>query len=148
DARPDPHWLTYVADTLTRTDHAGVGGPNLPPDGCGAVADAVAMSPGGPVHVLLTDEIAEHIPGCNMAFRKDRLVAINGFDPQFKIAGDDVDGCWRLSGRGWPLGFNPAAVVWHRRRDTVRGYWRQQVNYGKAEAGLERKAAGSGKERR
>ena len=139
DARPDPDWLTYLADTFDRTGHAGVGGPNIPPPGCGLVADAVAMAPGGPVHVLLTDEIAEHIPGCNMAFRRDRLLEIGGFDPQFRIAGDDVDVCWRLQDRGWTLGFHPAAMVWHRRRDTVRGYWKQQLNYGRAEADLERK---------
>ena len=139
DARPDPHWLTYLVQTLTAGDHAGAGGPNLPPAGCGTVADAVAMAPGGPVHVLLTDKVAEHIPGCNMAFRRDRLLAIGGFDPQFRIAGDDVDVCWRLQDQGWTLGFSPAALVWHRRRDTVRGYWRQQLNYGRAEADLERK---------
>ena len=30
-------------------------------------------APGGPVHVLITDEIAEHLPGCNMAIRKSAL---------------------------------------------------------------------------
>ena len=139
DAAPDSHWLTYLVDVLARTDRAGVGGPNLSPPGYGTVADAVAMAPGGPVHVLLTDEVAEHIPGCNMAFRKDRLEAIGGFDPRFRIAGDDVDVCWRLQDRGWTLGFVPAALVWHRRRDTVGGYWSQQLNYGMAEADLERK---------
>jgi hypothetical protein len=37
------------------------------------------------------------------------------------------------------VGFNPAAVVWHHRRNSVRAYWKQQLNYGKAEAMLERK---------
>ena len=76
----------------------------------------MAHAPGGPVHVLLSDEVAEHIPGCNMAYRLDRLRAIGGFDPRFRIAGDDVDICWRLQERGWTLGFSPAAVVWHHRR--------------------------------
>ena len=40
---------------------------------------------------------------------------------------------------GWTLGFTPAAVVWHHRRDSVRAYWQQQRGYGKAEALLERK---------
>ena len=48
--------------------------------GDGLVAEGVAHAPGGPVHVLLSDEIAEHIPGCNMAFRSERLRAIGGFD--------------------------------------------------------------------
>ncbi|MHC1745400.1 MAG: glycosyltransferase [Syntrophobacteraceae bacterium] len=139
DAKPDPHWLTYLAATFMRTSHVGVGGPNLPPPDDGSIADCVANSPGGPIHVLLTDLEAEHIPGCNMAFRKSALEAIEGFDHQFRIAGDDVDLCWRLQERGWTLGFNPAAMVWHHRRNSVKMYWKQQKNYGKAEADLEKK---------
>lgn len=139
DAYPDPHWLTYLAATFMSTNHAGVGGPNLPPPGDGPVAECVANAPGGPVHVLLSDTEAEHIPGCNMAFRKSQLQAIGGFDPQFRTAGDDVDVCWRLQERGWTLGFSPTAVVWHHRRGSVRTYWKQQQGYGKAEALLENK---------
>ena len=142
DAWPDPHWLRYLVETFQRTDHAGIGGPNVPPPGDGPIADCVANAPGGPVHVLLSDQVAEHIPGCNMAFRKDRLEAIGGFDTQFRIAGDDVDLCWRLQEEGWTLGFHPAALVWHHRRNSVRAYWRQQRGYGKAEALLERKWPG------
>jgi hypothetical protein len=83
---------------------------------------------------LLTDEIAEHIPGCNMAFRRDQLRAIGGFDSRFRVAGDDVDICWRLQEQGWTLGFAPAAVVWHHRRTSIRRYWRQQRGYAEAEA--------------
>src|SRR5438552_9280156 len=94
DAYPDPHWLTYLAATFLSTTHAGVGGPNIPPPGGGPIADCVANAPGGPVHVLLSDREAEHIPGCNMAFRKACLEAIGGFDPQYRVAGDDVDVGW------------------------------------------------------
>jgi cellulose synthase/poly-beta-1,6-N-acetylglucosamine synthase-like glycosyltransferase len=139
DAYPDPHWLTYLAATFLGTAHVGVGGPNYAPPGDGRIADCVANAPGGPLHVLLSDHEAEHIPGCNMAFRKAALQAIGGFDPQFRTAGDDVDVCWRLQQRGWTIGFHPAAVVWHHRRNSVRMYWRQQQGYGKAEALLERK---------
>jgi len=139
DAYPDPHWLTYLAATFLRTSHAAVGGPNLAPPGDGPIAECVARAPGGPLHVLLSDCEAEHIPGCNMAFRKSCLEAIGGFDPQFRAAGDDVDVCWRLQTRGWTLGFSPAAVVWHHRRNSVRAYWKQQIGYGRAEAMLERK---------
>ncbi len=142
DAWPDPHWLRYLIETLRTTDHAGAGGPNVPPPGDGPIADCVANAPGGPVHVLLSDQVAEHIPGCNMAFRKRCLEAIGGFDVQFRTAGDDVDVCWRLQEKGWTLGFHPAALVWHHRRTSVRAYWRQQRDYGKAEALLERKWPG------
>ncbi|HEV2751899.1 MAG TPA: glycosyltransferase [Gemmatimonadales bacterium] len=139
DAYPDPHWLSYLAATFLGTSHAAVGGPNIVPPGDGPIAQCVARSPGGPVHVLLTDREAEHIPGCNMAFRTTCLEAIGGFDARFRVAGDDVDVCWRLQARGWTLGFSPAAMVWHHRRNSIRAYWRQQIGYGRAEAMLERK---------
>jgi hypothetical protein len=120
DTRADPQWLSYLAVVFMRTDHAGVGGPNIAPPGDGFVADAVTNAPGGPIHVLLSDREAEHIPGCNMAFRKVCLRELGGFDPQFRAAGDDVDVCWRLQARGWTLGFCPAAMVWHHRRTSVR----------------------------
>jgi GT2 family glycosyltransferase len=138
DATPDPHWLRYAVATLLETSHACCGGPNIPPGGQGVVGDAVAEAPGGPIHVLLSDSVAEHLPGCNMVFWRQRLVEVGGFDPQFRIAGDDVDICWRLQQRGLTLGYSPGAVVWHRRRETVRSYLRQQREYGKAEALLER----------
>jgi glycosyltransferase involved in cell wall biosynthesis len=138
DARPDRDWLRYLAASFRATDHAGIGGPNLPPPD-GWVADCVANAPGGPVHVLLSDREAEHIPGCNMAFLRRRLLEVGGFDPRYRAAGDDVDLCWRLQEGGETLGFSAGAVVWHRARDSVRAYWRQQIGYGKAEALLERK---------
>jgi GT2 family glycosyltransferase len=139
DARPDEHWLRYLAHTFQTSGHAGVGGPNIVPQDDPPLAHCVAHAPGGPTHVLITDRLAEHIPGCNMSFRTRCLREVGGFDPQFRIAGDDVDVCWRLQARGWTLGFHPAAVVWHRRRASARAYWRQQFNYGRAEAMLEQK---------
>jgi GT2 family glycosyltransferase len=139
DARPDPQWLIYLAATFMTSDHAGVGGPNIAPENASHVAQCVDNVPGGPTHVLLSDRVAEHIPGCNMAFRREQLAAIGGFDEQFHAAGDDVDVCWRLQERGWTLGFSPAAVVFHHRRGSVRGFLRQQRGYGRAEAMLERK---------
>ncbi len=139
DAWPDEDWLYYLAHTYLTTDYAAVGGPNIAPSGVGVVADAVDNSPGGPTHVLLNDTEAEHIPGCNMSFRKKYLQEIGGFDRQFTIAGDDVDVCWRIQERGWKIGFNASAMVWHYRRDNVRQYLKQQYNYGRAEAMLEQK---------
>src|SRR5262249_30950888 len=68
DAYPDPDWLTYLAETFRNGDYVGAGGPNISPPDDGPIAACVANSPGNPVHVLLSDTEAEHIPGCNMAF--------------------------------------------------------------------------------
>lgn len=139
DAYPDQHWLTYLASTFMSTAYGGVGGPNIAPQGIGYIEGCIANAPGNPVHVLITDQEAEHIPGCNMGFRKSALQSIGGFDPQFRVAGDDVDVCWRLQQGGFTLGFNAAATVWHHPRDSVSAFWRQQVGYGKAEGLLEKK---------
>jgi len=131
DAYPEIHWLRFLALAFMEGKYVGVGGPNLPPPNDGWIADAVANAPGGPNPVLLSDTVAEHIPGCNMAFRKDALEAIGGFDPVFRAAGDDVDVCWRLRDRGGLIGYSPAAVVWHHRRKSIRKFWKQQVGYGR-----------------
>ena len=89
DAFADQHWLHFLALAFRRSSHVAFGGPNVAPDD-GFMAAAVARAPGGPCHVMLSDDVAEHIPGCNMAFRRDKLIEIGGFDPQFRVAGDDV----------------------------------------------------------
>jgi len=139
DAVPDPDWLAHAAAALSDGRHAAVGGPNVLPPDSGWVARCVANAPGGPTHVLVSDREAEHIPGCNFAVRRDDLVRLGGFDPRFRVAGDDVDLCWRLLDSGRRIAFSPGAVVLHRRRCTVRAYLRQQRGYGRAEALLERK---------
>jgi hypothetical protein len=85
---------------------------------------------------MIDDREAEHVPGCNMAFQKWALKSVNGFDPQFRKAGDDVDVIWRLQDLGYSIGFAPAAQVWHYRRNTVKAYLNQQRGYGEAEAML------------
>jgi GT2 family glycosyltransferase len=139
DARADPQWLRYVAGQYLRSNAVAVGGPNIAPAGDGFIAEAVAHAPGGPVHVLVTDTVADHLPGCNLTIRKDALEAIGGFDTRYRAAGDDVDVCWRLQEAGGTLAFTPGAMVWHHRRNSAKTYWRQQQGYGKAEALLEEK---------
>ncbi|MBN8247163.1 MAG: glycosyltransferase [Verrucomicrobia bacterium] len=139
DCRADEDWLHYLIGDLLNSRFAGIGGHNfLPPDDAPTAA-CVMVSPGGPAHVMLTDRIAEHIPGCNMAFYKWALDSIGGFDPIYWKAGDDVDICWRLQQRNYRIGFSAAGFVWHYRRNTVGAYLRQQSGYGAAEALLERR---------
>jgi hypothetical protein len=84
----------------------------------------------------LDDRTAEHVPGCNLAVRRDALRAIGGFNPIYLRAGDDVDVCWRLQNAGGRIEFVPAALVWHHHRASVRAFWRQQVGYGEGQAWL------------
>jgi GT2 family glycosyltransferase len=139
DTFADQHWLRYLAQMYLNSDFAAVGGQSPAPPGGSLIADCVANAPGRPVHVLLTDQEAEHIPGCNMSFRRSKLLEIGGFDPRYRTAGDDVDVCWRILEQGWKIGFQASAVNWHHCRDSIKHYWNQQKGYGRAEALLEEK---------
>jgi len=136
DAFCHPEWLYHLVLSFEE-EIAGTGGSNLPVPESGFTERAVARSPGAPVEVLVTDDRAEHVAGCNMAFRADVLRELGGFDPIYTAAGDDVDVCWRLLDRGLRIGFTPAAQVRHHRRDSVSRYLRQQFGYGRAERLLE-----------
>jgi hypothetical protein len=133
DAYCHPDWPYHLALSMEDPGVVATGGPNLPVPGAGLVERAVAAAPGGPVEVLVSDDRAEHVPGCNMTVRRDALLAAGGFDPAFTSAGDDVDVCWKLLDRAGRIAFAPAAQVRHHRRNTVRGYLRQQRNYGRSE---------------
>jgi O-antigen biosynthesis protein len=134
DCVVDEHWLHYLVRAMLDQEVEGIGGPNITPDFDSWVAKCVASSPGNPSHVMLDDRHAEHVPGCNMAFRRDILLGMGGFDPQYRVAGDDVDVCWRLLDAGMSIGYAPGAMVWHHRRATVEAYGKQQKGYGRSEA--------------
>ena len=146
DCQPDAAWLKWLAHGFTHGGWDACGGPNLPPrpeviddSGAGAVDEVVvASAPGAPSHVLIDDLKAEHLPGCNLAVKKQSLQAVGGFDEHYWVAGDDVDFCWRLQEAGVRMGFVAGAFVWHRRRTTLWRYFKQQYHYGKAEALLMR----------
>jgi GT2 family glycosyltransferase len=136
DVRVDSTWLTYLIQPFVTSNVVAAGGPNVAPPDDGAFAQCVARAPGAPIHVMLDDRVAEHVPGCNLAVRRSALLDIGGFDPVFVRAGDDVDVCWRLQERGGEIAFAPSALVWHHHRTTLSAYWRQQVGYGEGEAWL------------
>jgi glycosyltransferase involved in cell wall biosynthesis len=133
DAACHRDWPYYLALSLEDDNVMATGGPNLAFPEAERVERAVAASPGSPMHVLVSDDRAEHVPGCNMAFRKRALQEIGGFDEVYTSAGDDVDVCWKLTDRGYDIAFAAAAQVRHHRRGTVKGYLRQQRGYGRAE---------------
>jgi hypothetical protein len=129
----------YLMQAMQDQQVDAIGGPNVPPGSDSWTAKCVAASPGGPSHVMLDDQRAEHVPGCNMAFKRSTLLGLGGFDVQFRQAGDDVDICWRLIDAGFTIGYAPAALVWHHRRTSVRAYFKQQEGYGRSEAMLQLK---------
>ena len=142
DAYADQDWLYYLVNALDEHDASAIGGPNLSPPQDGFIAQCIDQSPGNPTCVLVDNERAEHVPGCNMAFRKEVFQTVGLFDAKHRAAGDDVDMCWRLLVAENKIVYHPSAVVWHHRRPTIRGYLRQQKGYGVGEAHLQRRYPG------
>ncbi len=134
DCMVHANWLLHLSHAFMEENVVAAGGPNIPPPPRNRIERVVAAAPGAPAHVLLDDTEAEHLPGCNLAIRKNALEGIGGFRAEFKTAGDDVDVCWRLREAGGRLLFVPGAMVWHHRRFTLQAYLAQQRGYGQAEA--------------
>ncbi len=133
DAACHAQWPWFLVLSFDDPAVGASGGPNLPVLTAGLVERGVALSPGAPTEVLVADDRAEHVAGCNMAFRREDILGIGGFNPSYTAAGDDVDVCWKLLDAGREIAFSPAAQVMHHRRGTARGYLRQQRGYGRAE---------------
>ncbi len=138
DCEVDQDWLSWIARGYAEQNVDAMGGPNIPPTPQDEDEAVVAASLGAPSHILLNDTEAEHIPGCNLTVTRKAFEAIGGFHETYRVAGDDVDFCWRLEAAGFKIGFHGAAFVWHRRRTSVYRYFKQQKGYGKAEALLMR----------
>ena len=138
DCEADRDWLYWIARGYHELGVDALGGPNIPPTPTDEDEAVVAAAPGAPSHVLLSDRVAEHIPGCNLTVTRFAFESIGGFRNTYKVAGDDVDFCWRLEEAGFKIGFHGAAFVWHRRRTSFFNYFKQQRGYGKAEALLMR----------
>ncbi|MES2982088.1 MAG: glycosyltransferase [Verrucomicrobiota bacterium] len=133
DCVPDFEWISRLDRAFQNPEIAAAGGPNLPPKARSAEEAIISAAPGAPSHVLLDDTRAEHLPGCNIAVRREAFETIGGFNPAFRTAGDDVDFCWRLRDAGYELGFASGAFVWHHRRPSIMGFLKQQIGYGHAE---------------
>ena len=87
DCRVDADWLYHITRSFSNEKIGCVGGPNITPPEDPFIAKCTAQAPGCPTHVLIGDTKADHVPGCNMAFRKSTLNEIGGFNEIFRIAG-------------------------------------------------------------
>lgn len=68
------------------------------------------------------------------AYRRDVLLANDGFDEQFPYL-EDQELSFRLAARGYKMLFRPAAVVYHHHSATLRAYVRKKliIGYWKAQ---------------
>jgi GT2 family glycosyltransferase len=130
-------WLPNLIKDLDGSI-AEVGGPNLtPPDDTflAKCAGYVLSSPLGSGGIRYGNAWREkafvnHNPSCNIAVRKSAYQEIGGFREDFWPS-EDVEFDNRLLAAGYKIVYEPEAVVYHRRKDTVKKFFWQIFNYGK-----------------
>jgi N-acetylglucosaminyl-diphospho-decaprenol L-rhamnosyltransferase len=69
-------------------------------------------------HYLLEDRPAEPAPAdwmlaAFLLLRREMLDELGGFDPGFRLYGEDIDLCYRAAQAGWERWYVPEAVVTH-----------------------------------
>jgi GT2 family glycosyltransferase len=73
--------------------------------------------------------------GANMAFRRDLLASLGGFDPRFDggmptLSGGDTEAFARVLASGRSIAYRPDALVWHTHRRDAAALRRAVFGYG------------------
>jgi glycosyltransferase involved in cell wall biosynthesis len=63
-------------------------------------------------------------PSCNLTYKKEIFNKINGFDPWFRTA-EDIDLNYRAVDHGAKLVYSENALVYHRTRSNLLGFFKQ-----------------------
>jgi GT2 family glycosyltransferase len=119
DARADPALVATILASFSDDDLAGVGGQGIEVE-IHTLADrwrALHAVQGHGRHRL---ESCEFLFGLCMAYRRRALQAVAGFSPLFRTNAEDVDIGFRLTAAEHRLCYEPAARVYHHRRDDER----------------------------
>ncbi len=133
DCEPHSDWLLHLAESLNKSPHSAVTGRTL-----NLLEDNVYAS----AAQLLIDYLyayynarpqhSRFLTSNNFALPADAFHALGGFRTEFLSAGgEDRELCDRWLSKGLPVVYSPEAIVFHSHSMTLKGYLRQQYNYGK-----------------
>ncbi len=134
-----PNWLTVLVQAFRRwPEVVGVGGYQEAPDEL--LQTHVVARAERAMRLRRWGERAEleqlggdEVPGLatnNVAFRREVLLEVGGFDERFPVAaGEDADLKLRIARRGYRLLYIPLKVE-HYREYTLRAQWHMQVRRG------------------
>jgi GT2 family glycosyltransferase len=76
-----------------------------------------------------------HLSTCNCAYRRDAILRAGGFPEDARLGGEDFLLAERVAALG-PCVYTPAAVVYHRPRESLRAVFRWFVRRGQSEIGI------------
>lgn len=108
DCTADPQWLAHGVASAKMHAGAIVQGRTQP--------DPVDLRHDGLLaHTVRVDRLGPQYETCNIFYRREVLVALDGFDENFgpRPAGEDTDLAWRAIEAGSTAVFAPDAIVFH-----------------------------------
>ena len=114
DCIANPFWLKELRKTLKEFDIAAGRTINI---GYHAFEDLERVE----LYLRGTDI---SYPSGNMAWKKKVMDDIVGFDPWF-VTAEDIDLNYRAVAKGYTLGYNEDALVYHRMKESFRGFFKQ-----------------------
>lgn len=149
DAQVDEGWLQGIARGMQRSEVDCVTGLVCPSE-LETPAQLIFEQYGGmgkglteklfdPTQMTPHDLIATHAigVGANMAFRREALLKLGGFDVHLDVGtasngGGDLDMFHRTLASGRAIWYEPTALVWHQHRRLMPGLHTQIYNNGRA----------------
>ena len=140
-----PDWVTRALAAFDAPDVAAVGGISRLPKTSGPWSEAanhvfrLASRSGYSVQAdhLDTGDVGD-LPGCNVIYRTEAVRETGAFDEAL-VTAEDVDFHQRILAQGKRLRTAPGLFVWHHKRPTVRGLFRQLRRYAEGRVQLGRK---------
>jgi glycosyltransferase involved in cell wall biosynthesis len=130
DCEVNSYWVRKIIKRYVE-DHELVilGGPDLTPKtssffqkSIGLLADLRGVPKKGP-------NLARRIINCNVAYVRKSLVNCGGYDETFETC-EDQELNLRLFKIGHKFLFDPNLVIYHKRRRSLSGFWKQFFWYG------------------
>jgi GT2 family glycosyltransferase len=134
DCTPAPQWLQALAKHFATSPDCAIGGRthNALPTNPYATASQLLISYLYSYYNSRSSE-ARFFASNNLAFPASGFRAVGGFDTTYpRAAGEDRELCDRWLADGRRMLYAPDAVVYHAHALTLRAFWRQHFNYGRA----------------
>lgn len=137
DCIVDKNWLNELLKGFENESIAAAGGSQYSPEEETAFGKRVQLFfeltgfLGGYIKGRDQDAIVEvaHNPSCNVMYRKSAFVGIGGFDEGLWPS-EDVDLDYRLKKKKFNFRYNPRAVVYHYRPQSLKALSQMMYRYG------------------
>lgn len=128
DAYADKNLVQRISEKYQDKDICGVGGQGIEAIQQ-SIYDRWRYLHASQSHGDLAIDNCQHLFGLCMAYRRQSLIDIGGFDTSLQTNAEDMDIGYRLFDAGNRLVYMPEAIVYHQRKDNSQSLRRMMYNW-------------------